>query len=266
MQRQNDLPGLCENLVGNVFNQPGMYGHAEMISAPFTFAMGVQYTPLTLDRIALTYGYAGYGLVQTLIDIPVEDAFRGGIEIETDELDEKELKLLHRCMKDNDDCEILKDVMKWARLYGGAGLLIETDDVNTRKPFNPEELKPDSMLRFIAADRWELTLTGSSILDISRAGFHHNTEQQDDVPYLYYTIPLNRTRVVRVLGKKAPAFLRVRLQGWGMSELERCMRDINSFVKFQNVIFELIDEKKSTFSRLKISTACWLVRKERRWC
>jgi uncharacterized protein len=29
-----------------------------------------------------------------------------------------------------------------------------------------------------------------------------------------------------------------------MSELERCIRDINSFIKFQNVIFELIDEAK----------------------
>lgn len=237
---RNDLTGL----VDGVFNAPGMYGPSEMISQPYTFAEGVQYTPFTLNRIALSYGYMGYGLVQTLIDIPVEDAFRGGVEIECDELDEDDIKLLYRFMEENGDFEAIKEALKWGRLFGGAGLLIETEDKNTRDPLNPAKLTPDSVLRFIPADRWELTLTGSSILDISRAGFHHNTEQQNEIPYLYYTVPLHRSRVIRIMGKKAPSYIRLRLQGWGMSELERCMRDINSFVKFQNVIFELIDEKK----------------------
>lgn len=242
MQKQNDLTGLVEG----VFNQPGMYGHSETIAMPYTFAMGVQYTPVSLDRIALTYGYAGYGLVQTLIDIPVEDALRGGIEIETDELDAEELKLLHRFRDENEDDEAIKETMKWCRLYGGGGMLTEVADEDPRTPFDPKKLTPDSALRFIAADRWELCLTGSTLLNINQPGYSilHNQQPVSDVPYLYYTIPVHRTRVMKVLGKKAPSFLRLRLQGWGMSELERCLRDINSFVKFQNVIFELIDEKK----------------------
>lgn len=236
----NDLNGLVES----AFAAPGLYGQSEVISQPFTFAQGIQYTPMSLNRIALSYGYMGYGLVQTLIDMPVEDAFRGGVEVITDEVDEEELKELYRFMEENKDWEAIKSAEKWARLFGGAGLLIETDDNDTRKPLNRGKLKPDSVLRFIPADRWELLLTGTSILEVSQAGFSHAREEQNDVPYMFYMVPLHRSRVMRIMGKDAPSYIRLRLQGWGMSELERCMRDINSFVKFQNVIFELIDEAK----------------------
>jgi len=244
-RKLNDI-GLT-GLVDGVFNSPGQYGQSEMISQPYTFSEGIQYTPFTLNRIALNYGYMAYGLVQALINLPVEDAFRGGLEIETDELDEDDLKELHRFMEENDDLEALEEVRKWARLFGGGGLLIETDDEDTKVPFDPRKLNPESILRFIPADRWELTLTTSSIMDVSRVGFHHGNGPEvraSDVPYLYYTVPLHKSRVMKVIGRKAPSYIRQRLQGWGMSELERCMRSINSFVKFQNVIFELIDEAK----------------------
>lgn len=244
--RQNDI-GLS-GLVDGVFNSPGQYGHSELISQSYTFSEGIQYTPFTLNRIAINYGYMGYGLVQALINLPVEDAFRGGIEIETDELDEDDLKQLHRFMEENDDLEAVEEGRKWARLFGGGGLLIETEDKDTRLPFDPKKLKPDSLLRFIAADRWELVLTASSLLDFVRVGFpqggRRNEERSNDVPYLYYMVPLHKSRVMKIMGRKAPSFIRQKLQGWGMSELERCMRSINSFIKFQTVIFELIDEAK----------------------
>lgn len=240
----NDL-GLT-GLVEGVFNAPGQYGQSEVISQPYTFSEGIQYTPFTLNRIALNYGYMAYGLVQSLINLPVEDAFRGGVEIESDELDEDDIKLLQKFMKENGDLAALEEALKWSRLFGGAGLLIETDDEDQKQPFRPEKLKPNSMLRFIAADRWELTLTTSAVMDTSRVGFHHGNTgvQANEVPYIYYTVPLHKSRVMRVMGRKAPSYVRQRLQGWGMSEVERCMRSINSFVKFQNVIFELVDETK----------------------
>jgi phage-related protein (TIGR01555 family) len=189
----------------------------------------------------------GYGLVQALINLPVEDAFRGGFEIETDELDEDDIKILHRFMEENDDVAALEEALKWARLFGGGALLIETEDKDQREPFKPKSLTPESVLRFVPADRWELNLTTDSIIDASRVGFlpTNPSGRRTEVPYLYYTVPLHKSRVMRIMGRRAPSYIRQRLQGWGMSELERCMRSINSFVKFQNVIFELVDEAKT---------------------
>jgi phage-related protein (TIGR01555 family) len=45
-------------------------------------------------------------------------------------------------------------------------------------------------------------------------------------------------------GKRAPSLARAQLRGWGMSELERVVRSLNSYMKNQDMIFELIDEAK----------------------
>jgi phage-related protein (TIGR01555 family) len=63
-------------------------------------------------------------------------------------------------------------------------------------------------------------------------------------PYNYYGNPIHASRVIRVQGKEAPSFIRRRLQGWGMSEVERLIRELNTFTKHGNAIFELIDECK----------------------
>jgi len=63
----------------------------QTISLPFTLAESSSYTPLTLNRILLSYSFMSIGLIQTVIKQPVEDAFRGGIEIISDELMKKRL-------------------------------------------------------------------------------------------------------------------------------------------------------------------------------
>ncbi len=214
---------------------------SQTIAQPWTFVEGAAYTPFTLNRIALSYGYMSYGLVQTVVDQPVEDAFRGGLEIESKELDEDDLAELHRVMEEESDIKQIKDTLKWARLYGGAGLIVVTDQ-NPTTPLNPERIKKGSELRFLAADRWELILTALSISgnQYGVAGWQQNL----NAPFNYYGVNLDATRAIRVLGREAPSFIRQRLQGWGMSELERCMREINTYIKFQNLLFELVDEAK----------------------
>jgi hypothetical protein len=96
-----------------------------------------------------------------------------------------------------------------------------------------EAINEDTPLEFIAADRWELILSQMNIFD-----------PRNPCPFNFYGAPLHRSRVIKVLGAEAPSFIRLRLQGWGFSEIERCIRAINSFVKFENVIFELLDEAK----------------------
>lgn len=214
---------------------------SQTIAQPFTFSEGMSYSPFTLNRIALSYGYMSYGLVQTVVDQPVEDAFRGGLEIETKELSDDDLKLFHKAMEEAQDLKAIKDTAKWARLYGGSGLIIATDQ-DPKTPLKIEKIKQGGDLKFIAADRWELILTALSISgnQYGVAGWQQNI----DAPFNYYGVNLDATRAIRMLGREAPSFIRQRLQGWGMSELERCMREINTYIKFQNLLYELVDEAK----------------------
>ena len=250
--RVNSLADLVSNVTGaNPYD-------TQTIAQPYTLAQGNSYVPLTLNRILLSYSYMTQGLVQTLVNQPVNDAFRGGFDIKSTELSEEEITQLQNAIRKprrrvkagkkdkfnrkinpnaavnlgHSDVRVAMDVLNWSRLYGGAGLIINTDQ-NFSSELDIEAIGPDSPLEFLAADRWELILSQMNIFDV-----------KNPTPFNYYGLPLHVSRVVKVLGIEAPSYIRLRLQGWGMSEIERCIRAINSFVKFENLVFELLDEAK----------------------
>lgn len=245
--------GLADLVDQNQFfgNGAGSPFASQAIAQPWTFAEGAAYVPFTLNRIALNYGYMTYGLVQDVIDMVVDDAFRGGLKITSPELDEDDLRELAKAMEENGDIEAIKQTMKWARLFGGAGIIGVTDqDPKTALRTVPK----GGNLKFLDANRWELLLTTVSLsgTQVTPGGWAAINEE---APYNYYGVTIHPSRVVRVLGKAAPDMVRARLQGWGMSELERCIREINTYIKFQNLLFELVDEAKVDIYSIEQFTA-----------
>lgn len=250
------------SLVDGLFGAGGYPTDPNTSVLPYTLSNANSYQPISLNRILLSYSYMTQGLLRTVVDQPVEDAFRGGVRFKTDELTAEELKKLNNAFKrkhpqtkmrkglarvntqagydfSNSDLDAVKYTAKWARLYGGAGLVVNTDQ-DFRKTLDPEKIKEDSPLTFIAADRWELTLSQINLL-----------ADTSETPYCYYGLPLHRTRVVRMNGAEAPSFIRLRLQGWGMSVLEECIRAVNAYIKFENLLFELLDEAKIDVYKIK---------------
>lgn len=262
VDRSNASPGGpaqwgLQGLLNGVFG--GSPWQTQTIAQPYTLANGNAYVPLSLNLILLSYSYMTQGLIQTVVTQPVDDAFRGGVKLKTSELEEDQLACLHRVMKRNQpriqskklrnsiagwvnynagcnlaqsDWTSIKQALYWARLYGGGGLVINTDQ-HYSSELDPDKIRPDSPLIFIPADRWELVLSNINIFD-----------PKSPIPFNYYGYPLHTSRVMKVVWNPAPAYIRLRLQGWGMSEVERCIRSINSFLKFENLIFELLDEAK----------------------
>lgn len=242
-------------LFGQTFGPSGGYNQ-DTASQPFTLANANAYVPITLNRILLSYSYMTQGLLRTIVDQPVNDAFRGGIKFKSAELDDDDLKKLNRAFKrkrgkksvagtamskinvyagydqSNSDLEGVKMTASWARLFGGSGLIINTDQP-FNKELNAEAIREDSPLEFIAADRWELILSSSNIFD-----------ERNPTPFNYYGLPLHRSRVMTMLWAQAPSYIRLRLQGWGMSILEESIRAVNTYLKFEKLLFELLDEAK----------------------
>lgn len=223
-------------MLSGVFDQGGAF--QQPLSSGNTLANSNNYNPLiTLNRVLVTQSYMTHGVLQTAIDIPVLDAFRGGLDIKSEELDDEDIRVLQNYLRESKTLHEVKDVFRWARLYGGAGLIINTP----QDPITPLNWRfvdfPDLPLEFVAADRWELILNVIAINEVPE-------------PYNYYGQPMSKDRVLRVIGKEAPSFLRARLQGWGMSEFERMIRDINQYVKANQVLFQLMDEAKMDVWRL----------------
>ena len=67
----------------------------------------------------------------------------------------------------------------------------------------------------------------------------------------YYGRRIDPTRVIRVVGEEAPSLARRRLQGWGMSVIECVLRELNTYLKYQNATFDLIDQVKIDVYKLK---------------
>ena len=225
-RKQNSL-GPGQGFLTDVFIQTP--GANAPLSNPWQMNYDNNYAPITLNRILLTYLYSTQGVAQTYIDQPIEDGLRGGLEYKSDQLDNEDLDLFEKYM---DRCVLpeLKSAMKWRGVFGGSGLIINTDQ-DPLEPLDKKAITEESPFQLIPADRWELVLVFPN--------FNHNA-----VPFNYYGQSIHESRVIMLKGKEAPSFMRQRLQGWGMSEYERLMRDLQLYLKNQDVIFELIDEAK----------------------
>ena len=189
-----------------------------------------RYMPITIQRLTIAYLYQEHGIIQAAIDVPVQDALRGGIDITSAELDADDIKDLQEDMENSGDWDKIEEAIRWKRLFGGSGLIINIE-VDPAQPFNN---KFTGDLDFYACDRWELS--GSSAMADT---------------FDFYGTKLHRSRVIQFFGKKAPSQIRTQLQGWGMSDVERMVQDLNAYIKNREVIFELLDEAKIDVYRLK---------------
>ena len=232
-KKTNSLEGFAENVGG--WGLPFRNPFSPQNSRLDTMFINTRWTLITNFRSILSEAYAEYGIVQTLVDQPVADAFRTGYVVKTDQLDDSQKRQLYYYIEMNRINEIIQEAFYWSRLFGGGGIIINTDQ-NPSQELDLSKITKDSRLEFIAADMWEL------YTDVPMWNPWENMDMAQ--LYNYYGMRLNRTRVLPIMGKKAPSFIRNRLRGWGMSELERVVRSINSYLKNQDLIFELLDEAK----------------------
>lgn len=239
-QIENSFPDLV-NLLG-----PGVPANlvSQTISQTDTLYLNLRYYFISNNRQLLAQLYVEHGIIQTLVDQPVDDGFRAGFEIKTGQLSGEEIEELEYFIEQEQMIAAVAQAAKWTRLFGGGGVIIITgDDLTT--PLDLSKIKQDAPFKLRAIDMWELYNTIQNVA-------------KDDVAltetieyYDYYGIKVHNSRVFIMRGKEAPSFIRPRLRGWGMSEVERMIRSINSYMKNQDVVFELLDEAKVDVYKMK---------------
>lgn len=243
-QMTNSLNLLCAGI-----REQGLYGgQGQQLSQTTTIFENLRWYMISNQRSLLSQLYVEHGIVQTLVDQPVDDAFRAGYEIKTEQLSKDNLNALKNYAERIQLDAVNKQAIKWGRLYGGGAVLIITDQ-DPRTPLRLQDIKADSRLEFRSADMWELYFESQNTQATMYPGGALGVGNSEW--YNYYTLPVHRSRVFQVLGKEAPAFIRPRLRGWGMSELEKLVRSLNQYLKNQDVIFELLDEAKIDVYRIK---------------
>lgn len=229
--------------------QNGIVNFVQGVRADLSTAPRSEITPqfyntrgylVTFQRQLLNNLYVESGLVQTMIDQPVEDAFRGDIKINSSELDDDDIDEIEKKFRTLHALDIIKDAFKWCRLFGGGGIILNIYGQEPTKPLDIESIKEGARLEFYAADRWELAnspyTVNPTLSDL--AGL------QKGINFNFYGQDIHPSRVLILKGKTPPSLKRLQLAGWGMSEIERLVAPLNKFDKNQNVIYELLDESK----------------------
>lgn len=196
-------------------------------------------------RQVLNQLYVEIGLVQTIVDVPVDDAFRGGVIIKSKELDEDQINELQISLDRDDDLNTAGQAQKWNRLFGGAGILILTDQ-DPEEPLDVSSIGPDTPLEFRAVDMWELFWDKQNT-----EGYDPAIQSQDFEYYSYYGEHIHKSRVMRLKGFTAPSFIRPRLRGWGFSVVEVLVRSINQYLKATDLSFQVLDEFKVDYYGIK---------------
>lgn len=231
---------LTEAIMG--FNPGGL---GTQLSQVTTIFRNLRFYLVSNMRQPLNQAYAELGIVKTVVDVPVDDALNGGIEIKSKELDPEEIEELQFTMEQENDVSKMGEALKWDRLFGGAGVLIMTGQ-DWETPLDIESLKENDPLEFKAVDMWELFWDKQNV-----EGDGEPLDNTDFEFYRYYGKNIHKSRVLTMRGIRAPSFIRPRLRGWGLSVMETLVRSINQYLKATDLTFEVLDEFKVDVYKIK---------------
>ena len=212
------------------------------LSAYNTVAHDNNYSLISLNRIVLTYLYTSNGLFQTALQLPVQDAISKGIEIESDQMSASDIDAILEFWDDNGIWDTILNAATWARLYGGGGIVINTN----QDPETPLRLRGigRSPLELYDVERWQLDSNFPYTEEFECQG------KQGEFMYLLGK-KIHESRFILMKGKRAPSYVRRQLRGWGMSEGERMIRELNLYLKTQDVLYEILDESKIDVYHIK---------------
>lgn len=176
--------------------------------------------------------YQSNWLARKVVDTAPEDMTREWRRIKC-----TDAEVIQRTENELCVAQIVQEALQWARLYGGAGILMLTGQDLT-KPLNLNQVKRGSLTRMLVFDRWDLTAQTINTWDVLAPNYLlpeyytlRNGEQQ-----------IHHSHVVRFVGEKLPLRWMQHTQGWGDSVLRKCIDDIGKMVASIEGIAELMQE------------------------
>lgn len=169
-------------------------------------------------------------IARQIVDIPADDMTREWRTIkckQADDIRQEEDRL------DVQAC--VNEALSWARLYGGAVILPLTNQ-DLERPFQPQIVGKGGVQRLMVFDRWDLIPQSINTWDVLAENY-----LQPEYYILYQgSQRIHWTHLIRFVGAKLPRRQRVLLQGWGDSELRKCLEDIKDTVSAKDGIAELM--------------------------
>ena len=186
--------------------------------------------------------YAQGGLYGRVIDKPADKAVARGVEIEGDD---------GRLQAELDRLKVmpaLADALRWARLSGGAGIVIVADDGAVNTPLNPESIGEIAELRVF--DIEDISADERRYRDARKANF--------GMPEFYRvhagstTFYVHESRLVEVSGDPLPDKLKTRGIPWqGRSAAEQAFPAVMRFHEAARLSVSILQRKQQAIYAMK---------------
>ena len=180
----------------------------------------------------LDAAYQSNWIARKIVDVRAEDMTRNWRRIKSEDAEEIASLEQELCLP-----IVVQEAIQWARLYGGAGVLMITGQDLT-KPLNVNLIKKGDLQRLLVFDRWDMSGLTLNTWDVLAANY---------LKPEFYTIrggsmQVHWTHFARFNGEKLPRRWMEQTQGWGDSVLRKCIEEINDMVAAKGGIAELMQE------------------------
>lgn len=181
----------------------------------------------------LEIAYQTSGLVRRVIDTVANDVTREWREIKCDKAKE--------VAEEEDRLRVVsavRDAVRWARLYGGSGMVMITDQP-LEKPLDVNKIKKGSLKNLIVLDRWYFGSGSIQSMDVL---------SRDYMMPEYFLVTgsqnayIHKSHVVRFTGSPLPPRLQIANYGWGDSVLRQVLQEIEDLLAANGGIAESLQE------------------------
>lgn len=185
-----------------------------------------------VNQMELEAAYQSNWIARRIVDKPNEDALRewrtfNGKQAKLIETEERRLGVQQHYL----------DTCCWADLYGGAALLMVTDQ-DLGKSLDLKKIGKGGLKNLVVLDRWDIQPTDFNLTD----PLQPNWMQPNSYMMVNGTQPIHYSHIIRRTGARLPRRMRMFEQGWGDSRLRRCMADLRDVVATKGGIASLVLE------------------------
>lgn len=184
------------------------------------------------DWQQLDAAYQTNWLARAIVDIPSEDMCREWRIIKSKDADviriEEDRLMLPMAVQ---------EAATWGSLYGGGGILMLTGQ-DLSKPLNINRIRKGDLQRLVVFDRYDMSAMQINTYNVLAPNF---------LAPEFYTITgggqqIHWSHFARFNGTRLPRRQMLQTNGWGDSELRKCLDDIMDMVASKDGIAELMQE------------------------
>lgn len=186
-------------------------------------------TRFTQDYNLMVTLYRTHWIVKKIIDVVANDMTKAGIKI-TSELEPEVIKRIEGCFKRRKVHKSLNELVRWGRLFGGAGavMLIDGQDDILDQPLDKNSIMLDDFKGLLVFDRWSgiTPCCDEFVSDLDSVDYglpkYYNVSTTEG-----QSLRVHHSRVLRYVGRTLPRWEREVEQYWGASELETVIEEIS---------------------------------------